>query len=54
MVVNSRGEALNKVLYGEFQTYPFFYMQSEQGTPFGWSLPVQSIIGSTRPPPPTP
>ena len=29
--------------------YPFIYLQSEKGTPFGWSLPVESIIGSAPP-----
>ena len=29
--------------------YPFIYLEPEKGTPFGRSLPVQAIIGSTPP-----
>ena len=34
------------------QTYPFIYLKHEKGTPFGQSLPIKAIIGSTHPPPP--
>ena len=32
--------------------YPFIHLKPEKGTPFGWSLSVKAIIGSTSPPPP--
>ena len=32
------------------QTYPFIYLKHEKGTPFGRSLPIKAIIGSTHPP----
>ena len=32
------------------QTYPFIYLKHEKGTPFGRSLPIKVIIGSTHPP----
>ena len=32
------------------QTYPFIYLKHEKGTPFGRSLPIKAIIGSTQHP----
>ena len=31
------------------QTYPFIYLKHEKGTPFGRSLPIKAIIGSSPP-----
>ena len=33
---------------------PFVYLKPEEGTPFGWNLPIQVIIGSAHHPPPPP
>ena len=30
---------------------PFVYLKPEEGTPFGWNLPIQVIIGSAHHPP---
>ena len=32
------------------QTYPFIYLKHEKGTPFGRSLAIKAIIGSTHSP----
>ena len=41
------------VYFNSWSPYPFIDLASVKGTPFGWSLPVQSIIGSAPPSPPT-
>ena len=32
-----------------YTSYPVINLKPEKGTPFGWSLPVKAIIGSTAP-----
>ena len=49
---------LDKIIKGPFKDlidrfpYPFIYLKPEKGTPFGRSVPIKAIIGSTPPPHP--
>ena len=36
------------IYFDSWNPYPFIYLKREKGTPFGRSLPILTIIGSTQ------